>query len=820
MTTNKKTLSTLAGCSFLLMPLVAQAQSTNIAAGKPVTFSNNPNYSLTNDPDDKLQLTDGKFSSEGELKTVENTTSIWVQKGTVGWTGANPLILTVDLGSVQPISGVLYSTAAGRADVHWPESIYVAVSDDQKEWRVQGDLVSLSRSNGKPPAEGYAPFRYLTRDLKTRGRYVAFSVVSSPYTFVDELEVYAGDKQWLALPVSGEVVTDIKNYTLQNMSAVGARRRLAADVRAVTQSVQAAPLSQERRNRLTARLKELGAQGEEIRTLPADFKAVLPLNATHREIFAIHAQTLAAQGVKPFTVWKQHRFAWTPLFAKPVTTEKNALSFSMLRNQFRSDALLFTNAGTQPKTVQLKLNNAPRGAQAGWLKIDEVAWTDTKEGNVVPSALMPLQEQNGAYAVTIPAGLTRKVWFTVDSSKLPATSTQSVLEVVDGNSREQVPVSVSVTDIAMKAPRISLGMWDYTNSDGFDAITPQNRDAAIKLMRSHFVDTPWATNRALPWPGASAFDANNNLKEKLDFRNFDEWVARWPGARRYFIFANVRDNFAGAKSDSPEFAPRVGSWAKAVSAHIKSRGLKPSQVGLLLYDEPRTDEHDAIIAPWAKAINASAPELTIFQDPVWQRPDQTKIQEAITEADIICPMVPIYYRGGQPVKDYYANLQKQGKELWFYQCTGPIRTYDPQTYFRHQAWHTFSIGGTGQGFWAFGSAGNATSSWNEYSAGGVSYGPAFLTRDTVHNSVHWDAVREGMQDYEELAMLQDAIKTSSNVALKAQAQRVLDDAVKAVVGSWKDVPETYSWQAQSVDPHLADRQLQSVRSMLIKLRQV
>jgi hypothetical protein len=813
---NKK-LMMLAGCSVFFMPFVAQAQQGNLAAGKAVEFSRNPNYALCTDPDDKLQLTDGKFSSLGELQNVQNTNSIWVQKGTVGWSNTNPLIITVDLGSVQPISGVMYSTAAGRAGVTWPDSVYIAVSDDQKEWKVQGDLVALSRRNGTPPAEGYAPFRYQTRDLKTRGRYVAFSVVCTPYTFVDEIEVYAGDKALLNAPVGGESVSDLKAYTLQNMSAVGARRRLANDAQAIAQSVQASALPQDRRNQLATRLKELVEKGEEIRTAPSDFKAIVPLNATHREMFAIYAQTLAAQGVKPLTVWKQHRFAWQPLLAKPTTSQKNELSFSMLGNQFRSDALLLTNASTQPKTVQLKLNNPPRNAQTGWLQIDAVEFTDTKDGNVVASALLPVEAQNGSYAVTIPAGLTRKVWFTVDSSKVSAGNSQSVLEVVDGNTVERVPVSVSVANIAMKAPRISLGMWDYTNGNGIYGINPKNRDAAIKLMRSHYVDTPWASSVALPRPGAAEFDAQNNLKSKLDFRHLDEWIARWPGARRYFIYAAVGDSFGGVKMDAPEFAPRVGSWAKAVSAHVRELGLKPQQLGILLVDEPHKDEQDAIIAAWAKAINASAPELTLFQDPTWKRPDQTKIQEAITEIDILCPMLPLYYKAGEPVKSYYANLKKNGKELWFYQCTGPTRTYDPQTYFRHQAWHTYSIGGTGQGFWSFGDVGSAPSSWNEYAAGNTSYAPALLGTDTVHNSIHWDSVREGMQDYEELAMLQDAINSSKNVDLKTQAQKVLDDAVKAVVGSWDESPETYSWQSGKVDPNIADEHLDKVRKMLVRL---
>jgi hypothetical protein len=250
---------------------------------------------------------------------------------------------------------------------------------------------------------------------------------------------------------------------------------------------------------------------------------------------------------------------------------------------------------------------------------------------------------------------------------------------------------------------------------------------------------------------------------------------------------------------------------------MKELGKKPQQLGLLLVDEPRNDAMDAIIAAWAKAINAAAPELTLFEDPVWSRPDETKIQEAITEIDILSPQLPIYYRAGKPVREYFANLREQGKDLWFYSCTGPIRPYDPQTYFRYQAWHTFAIGGTGQGFWAFCDNGGAPSSFNEYAAGGVNFAPAFLDKNTVYSSLHWDAVREGMEDFEELAMLRDAIKNSKNAALKSQAQQVLDNAVQTIVATWKDEADLYSWSAKKFDPKLADEQLKNVRAMLEKI---
>jgi hypothetical protein len=822
--TSKVLLPALAGCAFgavLASCANAQQPGENIALGKSATFSAPPNYSLSTDADDNKQLTDGQYSSEGKLNEVENTTSIWVQKGTVGWSNRSPIFITIDLGSVQPISGFSYSTAAGRAGVAWPSTVLVAVSDDNKTWRDAGDLVELSRKNGAPPAEGYATFRYATRDLKTRGRYVTVVVAAAPYIFTDEIEIYAGDKQWLNEPLAGATFTGtegLKERALQSMTAVGARRRLKSDAGAVRELVQESALPAPRKSALMARLDAAQAAADTLKTLPADFKAILPLNDSHRDTFAVYGELLAAQGVKPLTVWKQHRYDWLPLLATPSRAQKNELNFSMLKNQFRSDALLLTNASTSPQTMTLRLANAPQNAQPGWLKVDAVEWTDTYEGNVVADALLPVAEKNGAYSVTVPAGMTRKVWFTVDSSKLAPGRAGSTLEVSGGGAQLQVPVTLDVSAIAMSKPRLSLGMWDYTDGQGYGGITPQNRDAAIAMMRSHYVDTPWATGAALPMPGANAFDSQNNLTGKLNFSRLDEWIARWPGAKGYFVFPSVGESFAGEKMGTPAFNARVGSWARVLASHMKELGLQPQQLGILLVDEPRNDAQDAIIAAWAKAINAAAPELTLFEDPVWARPDQTKIQDAITEIDILSPQLPIYYRAGKPVQEYFAGLREQGKDLWFYSCTGPIRPYDPQTYFRYQAWHTFSIGGTGQGFWAFCDNGGAPSSFNEYAAGGVNFAPAFLDKNTVYSSLHWDAVREGMEDFEELAMLRDAISASKNPALKAQAQRVLNDAVQAVTATWKDEADLYSWSAQKYNPQLADEQLKNVRAMLKKLK--
>jgi hypothetical protein len=802
----------LAGCAMNAPYAIAQPQQTNIALGKSVTFSAPPNYSLSNDEDDIRQLTDGKYVSLGPLQEVENTRAIWVQKGTVGWSKVMPLVITIDLGSVQPISGVSYSTAAGISDVQWPTAIYLSVSDDNKTWRAAGDLMQLSRKNGAPPVgKGYANFRFTTRDLQTKGRYLALSVVQQPYAFVDEIEVYKGDETWLNRPLTTPVFTDVKERTKTALIATLATNRVQSDADAVRAAIAASGLSAAQRSTLAARLDDALQTPLFPETLPLDFKTILPLDEMHRKVLAVHGELLKAQGFAPLTVWKTHRYAWLPLVAKPARGAKPQLSISMLKNQFRSDALLLTNAGSTPITATVQLKNAPRGAQTGWLQLLATQWTDTRESLPVADALLPLDAQNGIYRVTIPAGMTRKLWLTVDSSKVPAGDYRSTLEVSSGAQTTIVPLALNVSARAMKAPRLATFFWDYLNGgSGMPAITEKNQAALQKVMRSHFVNTIWSTNIVLPRPSAADFDADGNLKNPLDFTKFDEWIAMWPDARAYYVYAAVNYDFAGAKMGTPEFNARVASWAKVLSAHMKELGKKPQQLGLLLVDEPFTDERDARVVGWAEPIAAAAPELTLFSDPIWERPDQTKTPAAITLMDVLCFHIPVYYQGGEPVRDFVQKLRADGKTIWLYQATGPIRAYDPQLSYRQLAWHSFSIGGSGVGSWALADTGGAPTSWTEYSLSHTSYAPIFVGETSANTSLHWEAMREGAQDFEELAMLQDAIQSSKDAAWKKQAQQVLSDAVQSVTANWD---AKRAWTSER-DPNLTDAALQKVRALL------
>ena len=675
----------------------AIAADENIALGKPYTMEPLPNYSYCTDPGDIKQLTDGEYTKG----------YFWTQKSTVGWQSASFVLIKIDLGKTEPIRGASLNTAAGVAGVEWPILITVLTSDDNKTFNVAGDL-----SPTTPAPEGYGVRRYLNNQFKTYGRYVAFLIApAGHYFFTDEIEVYRGDPSWVGHPKTGEVVTDLKAFFLAGKVQRGVERRLRADAQAVGFELTSIP-------RVDAK----------------NFRAILPLNELHERIFAEQARRWRSQGIPPLVLWQT--CPWDPLShtqAPPSSVTNVAIRMAMMQNEFRAAAFNISNAGEKPVALRWKIEGLPDG-----ITVHEVQWTDTAVGKPVAAAL-PL----AGPVINVPAGLTRQVWLTFHpTNALPGIYKGRILV-----GELSVPITWHIYPLRFPdQPTLHLGGWDYTDVDARYEVTPQNRDAFIRKLREHFVDSPWATSAV------------------FEFARFDEWLRRWQGARQYCVFANG------------DVSGKISAWVE----HARSRGVKPEQLVLLLLDEPNKPEDDAKILAWAKAIRAANTGVKIWEDPTHTDPTKAN-QEMMTICDVLCPNRPMFLSSGQAFRDYYARLHARGIELAFYSCSGPVRSLDPYTYHRLQAWTCWQQDAKGSYFWAFGDSGGA-SSWNEY-AGRVCYTPLFIDETTVTDGKHMEAIREGVEDYEYLVMLRDRIRTAPPGPVRERAQKLLATAAERVLNA-------------------------------------
>jgi len=781
----------------------------NSALNKPYTLEPLPNYGDCADAGDRVQLTDG-VNSEGYF---------WVQPETVGWVHKRPVVVTIDLGRVEPIAGLSYSTAAGVADVTWPADILVMLSDDGKLWTEVGDLVALSNKHGAPPATPYRRHRFATGDIRAHGRYVALVVDCVPYTVVDEIEVYRGQDAWLTEALQGKQFAEPPlQYRRSRQVLHSAQHRMNADLSQIAAGVDAARLGESQRLALRGRVEALRGEVQAQETLPEDFTTVLPLNNLHERIYALQAPLLRARGYKGLRVWGAYRYdPLQPLQApeKPPSPPP-ALSVRMMRNEHRAKVLNLTNATDDPLAATLKASGLGRNSRV--LTLREVLFTDTEHRIPVATALAVARPGTRGLQVTIPAGTTRQVWLDIDSSRLPAGDYHLTVRVTPepGPPVAAIPLDLHVAALDMPSEfSIAIGGWDETNGTGGYDVTAQNMMPLIKNLRDHGVNMPWSNPRVVPSPGQ--YDAQGNMTALPDFTAWDEWVARWPGARHWGVFANVGTAFSKEPLATPRFDKMVGAWFTAWVEHAQSQGIEPNQIKLLLVDEARAERHDRIIIAWAKAIHAAQPDLVVWNDPI--HPDPAKAApEFYAHSDVLCPNTPRFLRGGKVYQDFFVAQQKAGRELWFYSCSGPGKLLDPASYWRGQFWLNIKYGGKGSCYWAFGD--EAGDSWNAYAQTRSSYSPLFLSKTAVTDAKQMEAIREGAQDYEYFAMLRKRIAQleagGTHNRLLAEAKGLLVDGPEQAVAvmAW----DTQEW-AVPKDRTVMDCVRLEALEMLEKLRE-
>lgn len=762
----------------------------NIALGKPYTFNEAPNYVNTTDAGDKYDLTDGKYT-EGTL---------WQQKGAVGWRKISPVIITIDLQEIKSISGISYSTAAGMSSVYWPTEIAILMSDNGKDFYYVGDLIQLSLVNGLPEAVGYQNYRFKTCDLKTWGRYIQLVIVGQgSFTFSDEIEIYEGVTEFLKYPL-GEKVGSYEEVIGGDSVLKGIKRRLMLDVTKLKEDIANANITEFSRQEFYFELEQIQGQLKNIPSPSENFKAIIPLNDQHENLFGLRAKLYREQGYPEIFLWRNNRWDMLTPFDPlgKVWGEPLALEIDMMRNEYRSEAFNITNFSTEPLIAKIKIEGLPYGDNPSYIDIHQVEYVDTRDA-IAPAAALPFAKKvDDGYEITVPVGLTRQIWLTFNPPKtIDSGVYQGRIKVNIGEENHLVPLQLTLYRVEFpEQPTLSLGMWDYADRLAY-GLTEHNVKAAIEDMNAHYVDTPWTNFYSTPWP-TSAKKVENGFEMVIDYSKFDQWVATRAGSRNYAVYLNGQERVGTIGGE--DFDELVGEWAKRWGQHIRSLGLEPSQFLLLLLDEPKNQAEVDIIVRWAQAIKKGEPAFKIFSDPVHEYPWalDSKLYEV---SDVLCPPRTTYYFGGAETRDFYEDLRQSGKILWFYECRGPARALDPYNYYRLLAWEAWLRGAVGIGFWSYGD--EYKSSWNEYenATSRVCYTPLYIDETSITTGKYWEAVREGIQDYEYFVILKDLIEELEKMGIEdtdlQPAKELLSEAPKRVVVAGDfEVPLKRYWKEQ------------------------
>ena len=793
-----------------------ESATVSLAHGKACQFAPKPNYRYCTDSDDPGQLTDGQTTDE----------YFWTQAGTVGWSGARFATITVDLGQIEPIGGASLRTAAGAAGVTWPMAVYVLVSDDGKTYRLAGDLVaSYHECQGALP-EKYAIVRLTADDLATRGRYVQFVLVPMPggsYLFTDEIEVFRGAEGLLSGTAGGQIVESATALFQESRLQRSILRRVNDDIRSVRALLDDPNLDKKLQEQLTGELDKVANEIE--KQAPVDgesFRAVLPINKAHARVFAVQAKAWKALGHPGLTV--SAASPWDPVdpFAQP-ETEVGAVRVDAMVGEARSATFNLANSGEQPIQVQVHFEGLPGGMTPDWIRVHEVEWTDTSQLKPVAAALPEVKPENASWTISVPNGLVRQVWLTVEPRETPPGDYEGKIQIAAAGAPPlAVPIRVKIWP--MKFPErttLWLGGWSYTDGNS-RGVTEANRDDFLQHLQERHVNAPWATSSVLR---SFQFVEGQPDEIRLDTERLDRWIADWPDAKAYMVFLSVahhsgaiQTTLGGAKIGSPEFEQRVATWISAWVKHLRTKGIEPNRLALLIHDEPHEGSEVGPLMTWARAIRKAEPEVLIWEDPTYRDPRKAPA-ELFEACDVLCPNRPMWLSQSSVFEKFYGQQREAGRTLQLYSCSGPARLLGPYSYYRLQAWHAWRIGATGSYFWAF-SDNSGTSSWSEYYASRGPYTPLFLDDTSVVAGKQMEAIRESVQDYETLVMLRDAAaaarKEGGDDRLVQRAEALLKEGVDRVLADSSAV--TLMWHTDK-DRTVADKVRVEVLEVLAALQQ-
>jgi hypothetical protein len=771
----------------------------NVARGKPYVFSAPPNYAHCTDAGDATDLTDG-------VRTGRSPNGgYWTERGTVGWNHVRaPIAITVDLGATHRISGAALGSGAGGAGVSLPSSVAILVSEDGESFHLVGDLVELAENPWPPEYGQFSTYTYESNALDASGRYVRFVLVpSAVFAFVDEIEVFgtpaADDDKTSAVDARhGAPVTDEQLADSLRLTRLGTYRRTMADIQRIETKVRDLHLAPDQAEPLLSELaaieQELRSGGASFPEQPESFHATAPLNDLHRRALAIHGKLLAAGGHPPLTVWQTPPYKLLELFVKPTRAEPS-LSIHAMDGEWRAQTLNITNASAEEQEVTVAIAALPTSEAASPLKVYQVEYVDTREGRWVASALVEIEPKDTRYSTTVPAGLTRQIWFSFNPQGAKPGKYEAEVRLAARGLDQRVPLKLTVAPLQFpERLACSLGLWDYVY-DGNYEITDENRPLAVRDMTDRHVDVVWCASGTVPMPQPNQIDAEGNITSSIDYSRWDQFVRLWPNARYYAAFAtlHVDSGFAGLQQGTPQFDRAITQWAQNWAEHNRSIRLKAGQAMILFLDEPGATEHFQATYNFAKPFNAATDEILVYCDPVGTATMNVPFaREALEQCDVISPPQGHYSRGGAQLHEFYRELRDQGKKLWLYDCSGPTRQMDP-AYYRMQPWHALEAGATAAQFWAYGDAG-AASNWNEYAAvGRTSYTTVYLAPDSVTTSKHWEAVREGLQDYQYFVMLKEKALELRAAGKEARARQAEQLAAQLPVDVVKNLHERYSF---------------------------
>jgi Glycoside hydrolase 123, catalytic domain/Glycoside hydrolase 123 N-terminal domain len=299
-------------------------------------------------------------------------------------------------------------------------------------------------------------------------------------------------------------------------------------------------------------------------------------------------------------------------------------------------------------------------------------------------------------------------------------------------------------------------------------------------------------------------DFDRGARRALDELGFNAYNLHLEGLGTGSFFSRREGMFAGFRQGTPEYDTLLSQYLRQVEDHLAKNGWLGREY-IYWFDEPDPKDYP-FVREGMLNIRKNAPRLTRFITEHRPGPEIMDVSEiGCTIFDRVDPKA-------------VAELAPKGREFWSYLCTGPKSPWvtlfidHPAVNLRMWLWMTYKWGLKGILVWRADYWNSPTlfppgilqNPWADpmsYTVGyGLPYGQVnhwgngdgrFLyppNRDPAKdktkylcgpvNSVRWEILREGIEDYEYFVLLGRAVKDAKgrakNKALVAEASKLLD----------------------------------------------
>jgi hypothetical protein len=381
---------------------------------------------------------------------------------------------------------------------------------------------------------------------------------------------------------------------------------------------------------------------------------------------------------------------------------------------------------------------------------------------------------SAAKQMTVEAGRCQAVYLTIRVPKdAQAGDYEGTVTFRTDKGEGTLPLTVTVFPLVLPDERhLMVAEWFSTNRfKQFHGVDSSNPDAFYQMLAVYARNM--ADHRQNVFRVSSdliAATKHSDGKLTFDFSRFDKWcevfwatgrmdlletgfVARfrdggWSSNEIVLEDFRVRDEAKAASIRMPgqEFLPQ---FLPALEQHLQERGWLDKTV-FHIADEP--SDHN--IMSWREAA-----DFVHRYGPRLKRMDAIETPHCLDRLEIWVPKLDHYATWQQA----YGDAQRHGNEMWFYTVgifqAGAYmnKTVDvPLIQSRTLHWLNYRFGLTGYLHWGY-------NSWTDdpFEAPGQHRGDGwhvYPTKGGVLDSLRWEQMRNGVQDYEYFRLLEDKIR--------------------------------------------------------------